>query len=68
LRGGHVPRAGDGTFAAWGAADALEGLRHVPFGGGVEEGQLVAGLEPLGADEEGALRDVENLEVGLAMG
>lgn len=34
---GHVARTRDAAAARRGAAEAVEGLGHVPFGGGIEE-------------------------------
>lgn len=48
----HVLRARDEAATLLGAAEAGEALGHVPLGGGVEEGEFVAGLQSFRAREE----------------
>jgi hypothetical protein len=57
----HVAGTADEATARGRAAEACKGLGHVPLGGGVEEGELVAGLETLGADPDIATGGIEEL-------
>ena len=56
--------AADIAQAAAGAAEAVEALVHLPFRGGVEEGQLFALPEAAAAGKDGEGGHVEDLLLG----
>ncbi|TLD16356.1 uncharacterized protein PgNI_01531 [Pyricularia grisea] len=60
VTGRHCLGARDGAAARGSAAQAVEGLGHVPLGGRVEEGQLLAGADTLGSDQDRKVGRVEN--------